>query len=73
VPLGRGLSAGLKLYDLHVDEVATPGEMGEGAARLESRPRGKIELQKVEPEAFVDRDALAGDPFLVRVDEESRL
>ena len=71
--LWRGLAARRDLDDLHVGEVTAPGQVGECAARLEPRPRRQIELEEVQPEPLMDRDAFGSDPVLVRIDQEPGL
>src|SRR5437879_3175851 len=73
MPLRRGLATRRNLNDLHIDEVASPGEVRERALRLEARPRRDVETEKIQAKAFVDRDPLLRDPILVWVDEEARL
>ncbi|HEY8860646.1 MAG TPA: hypothetical protein VIN37_00945 [Candidatus Limnocylindria bacterium] len=71
--LRRGLAARRQLDDLHVDEVASAGEVRERAASLEPWPGCEVELEEVEAEPLVDRDVLAQSPLVVGVDEETRL
>src|SRR5437899_12007171 len=69
MPLRRGLAARRDLDDLHVDEIASPGEVRERALRLEARPGRDVEVEQVEAEALVDRDPFLRDPVLVWIDE----
>ena len=73
VSLRRGPSSGRDLDDLHVDEVASTGEMRERALRFQSWPRRDVELEEIEPESLVDRDRLLTDPLLIRIDQEAWL
>src|SRR5437868_10252149 len=73
MPLRRGLAARRDLDDLHVDEIASPGEVRERALCLEARPRRDLEVEQIEAEALMDRDSLFRDPVLVWIDEEARL
>src|SRR5437870_8889409 len=73
MPLRRGLAARRDLDDLHVDEIASPGEVRERAVCFEARPGRDVKIEQVQTESLVDRDPFLRDPVLIWIDEEARL